>query len=319
MQLCYTINNGGNMKKYLNIMKSLNYCSLNYILEHFNEIDFNYITLDTSYLTTINNEEAEVFLTNKEFPICFGEFLGQKRIFIDKNYYIENKNLVDNFVNEIVKKYNKSSLVINGNSLITNSLLENVKNNKNIENISLYGDENIYKLDEATYLKLKKSGHIKEIITKGVEDSLEENFDPIIRYNHRNLFGFYNHDSLLKLKDLFILDVNLEEIHFLKYLNTECVIHCRISDPVLLEEFLKGVKNLNLENKIIIQNYDKNKINNIIFNDLENYFNRNIEIELGIDKYNINDYIKYEKRLIDMIKPALKLSPLERYLYAYNR
>ena len=74
-----------------------------------------------------------------------------------------------------------------------------------------------------------------------------------------------------------------------------------------------------MENKIIIQNYDKNKINNIIFNDLENYFNRNIEIELGIDKYNINDYIKYEKRLIDMIKPALKLSPLERYLYAYNR
>ena len=45
----------------------------------------------------------------------------------------------------------------------------------------------------------------------------------------------------------------------------------------------------------------------------------NVRIGVGIEEvYPLKDYIQYEKRLIELVKPAMNLSPLEKYLYAYN-
>lgn len=66
---------------------------------------------------------------------------------------------------------------------------------------------------------------------------------------------------------------------------------------------------------------DKNSFNNYIFNNIDILIFDNIKIiqnERVFENVEFKEYIKKEKKLLDMVAPARDLSPLEKYLYAYN-
>ena len=44
----------------------------------------------------------------------------------------------------------------------------------------------------------------------------------------------------------------------------------------------------------------------------------NVKIMVDAEIYTYEEYYKFEKVLFEMIRPALNLSPFEKYLYAYN-
>ena len=75
----------------------------------------------------------------------------------------------------------------------------------------------------------------------------------------------------------------------------------------------------NINYKINISN--KNSFNDFIFNNIDILSFDNIKIiqnERVFENVEFKEYVKNEKMLLDMVAPARNLSPLEKYLYAYN-
>jgi len=75
----------------------------------------------------------------------------------------------------------------------------------------------------------------------------------------------------------------------------------------------------NINYKINISN--KNSFNDFIFNNINILSFDNIKIiqnERVFENVEFKEYVKKEKMLLDMVAPARNLSPLEKYLYAYN-
>ena len=298
------------------------YSSLEDILENIDKFNYSEISLDTFYIDIVNDKTTKINLTSKDKPIGIGQSRVNREgsILIDKEYYVENKDRIDNLLCKIIEK-KKDFIRITGNELINDTLIKKVSENNTISNVALYGyKDEPYLLDEKVYSALKTNSSIKCIRTIGVENSLKENFDSIIYYNRRSLFGSYNYDELQTSKIIYVNnfsdDYNIEN---LKYLNKSCDLDIKNKNYEIVLDIMKFLNKTDYSGNITVSVSDKNSFNNIVLNNIDQFFNKKITIDLGEPKkYNINDYIKYEKRLLDMIKPAFNLSPLEKFMYAYN-
>lgn len=317
------LNIGDSVREVL-VKSDLKHLSLEEILENIDNIDFECISLDTSCVNTNSQgEQVHLLYTNDEYPISIGSTIinFSSTLFIDKNYYLNNKEYVDNLLKLIIEKRKKDGLELIGIELIHNDkIIDAVKNNSVIENISLRSIDSEYKLDNEMYQNLKKTGHIKRISTKGVVDELKENFDPIIACNSGSLYRYYSYKDLMNATKISAsADINdMNNMFYLKYLNPNAIIDINFKDGFPLELFLENIEKYNIKNKIAIGVDDKNSFNRILFNNLDLFLKHDIDIKLGLNNYSLKTYIDYEKRLLEMIKPAMNLSPLERYLFAYN-
>lgn len=110
------------------------------------------------------------------------------------------------------------------------------------------------------------------------------------------------------------------EINNLKYIRQDKKIFFIYDDYNNVLQVMKECINIskNITFEIILK--DKNVFNKFLFDNYD-------ELELLKDKIVINvngeslylqEYYSYEKKLFDMIEPALNLSTLEKYLFAYN-
>jgi len=130
--------------------------------------------------------------------------------------------------------------------------------------------------------------------------------------------SMYTCEDLKKKTKLYLYDpIKLKYFKNLKYLNKDIEIEFNYSDYDNVFEILK-VLNKNYK-KVSIYLNDKEKLNTILKkNNLENIDLDKVIIEKGLTLITLKDYMYVEKVLFNMIKPALSLSPLEKYIYAYN-
>ena len=273
-----------------------------------------------------NNETTWLF-TDNENPVVYidSQFLGHE-IAINGQYYDEHKEEMDNVIYYICSNVKAERFTLT-KDLISKKNIVALVSNPNIKGIKLgdYGED--YELTVEDY-ELIKDYHIERVDTKNVVPELRDIFGGKITCNdERPLFQGRRYKDLVKDRDLRIeAPVSEEEIESLKYLNDGInIIFGEYSDFENMFRVIDRLEELNKGCKytIIVQskgNFDhKNDFNNFIFQHPDYLGNDRITMGVGImEEYPLVDYVKYEKRLIELIKPALNLSPYEKYLYAYN-
>lgn len=240
-------------------------------------------------------------------------------LYINPDYYLKNKEQVEELLTKIISSTQEKSFVIDSNALITKNILKSISSNPNLEEIELarYAQEN-YLLTEEDYNILKQS-NLKKIKTSGVSEELKDNFDSLISYNVDRFLISYNKYSDLSKEQIHLNEkVTKEDIENLKYLTnnkTKIIIEEEnIEDAIAITTRLKE---LGKENHVVIDIKNKELVTSKILSNT-NYLNGYTDIRIGLDIIPINEYLRLEKILYQMVEPACNLSPFERYIYAYN-
>lgn len=260
-------------------------------------------------LKDIYTTETNPFLIGKQGNV----------LYINPDYYLKNKEQVEELLTKIISSTQEKSFVIDSNALITKNILKSISSNPNLEEIELarYAQEN-YLLTEEDYNILKQS-NLKKIKTSGVSEELKDNFDSLISYNVDRFLISYNKYSDLSKEQIYLNEkITKEEIENLKYLTnnkTKIIIEEEnIEDAIVITTRLKE---LGKENHVVIDINNKELVTPKILSNT-NYLNEYTDIRIGLDIIPIKEYLRLEKILYQMVEPACNLSPFERYIYAYN-
>ena len=260
-------------------------------------------------LKDIYTTETNPFLIGKQGNV----------LYINPDYYLKNKEQVEELLTKIISSTQEKSFVIDSNALITKNILKSISSNPNLEEIELarYAQEN-YLLTEEDYNILKQS-NLKKIKTSGVSEELKDNFDSLISYNVDRFLISYNKYSDLSKEQIYLNEkITKEEIENLKYLTnnkTKIIIEEEnIEDAIVITTRLKE---LGKENHVVININNKELVTPKILSNT-NYLNGYTDIRIGLDIIPIKEYLRLEKILYQMVEPACNLSPFERYIYAYN-
>ncbi len=260
-------------------------------------------------LKDIYTTETNPFLIGKQGNV----------LYINPDYYLKNKEQVEELLTKIISSTQEKSFVIDSNALITKNILKSISSNPNLEEIELarYAQEN-YLLTEEDYNILKQS-NLKKIKTSGVSEELKDNFDSLISYNVDRFLISYNKYSDLSKEQIYLNEkITKEEIENLKYLTnnkTKIIIkEENIEDAIVITTRLKE---LGKENHVVIDINNKELVTPKILSNT-NYLNGYTDIRIGLDIIPIKEYLRLEKILYQMVEPACNLSPFERYIYAYN-
>lgn len=265
--------------------------------------------------------DKEILMCDSVQPMSYVDnfFIG-KSLCIDKTYAKDNIQDVLETIIFICSNTKKDSIAIEDSCLINDAVLDAIISNPNIKTVSLGCQEDVVVLTEELYEKFKGTG-IEVVKTKGVADSLKENFDSLIGYNtHRNLIGFDNYDDLIKRDSTFFnVELSEDEIFYLKFLKRTAKVSFSSNNYENIFKCIERLRSTGHTGTITISFYDKNELNNYIFNNINSITNfENIEVNLKGSVHTLTEYIKYERKLIDLILPAVNFSPFEKYLYAYN-
>ena len=294
--------------------------TISYIKEHLDELEIEDISVD-SYVVS---GDKKIIYSDYEHPLVLVDaVLGMKTLSIDSKYYQEHKEEVDELITFICRNKKGKYISVSDGILVTDKVYEAIGSNPNIESVRIgnYGEAVPLSLSGYNYLK---QGNVSEIRSYDVCEELKDNFDPIILHNKRELVGYYSY-KMLQDNDLFFLSkpLNDEEIYYLKYLNKTGKVDVQTSDISNCFKVVKRLKEVQHEGIINIYVDNKNEFNNYLFSHLEELTDtQNIFIkshkyaELDCD---LLTYIKNERRLIEMVLPAMNLSPFEKYLFAYNK
>ena len=137
-----------------------------------------------------------------------------------------------------------------------------------------------------------------------------KNFKPL-----KFVFQLYTLEDLKK--DKLVIDrIKEEEVQYLKDVGDNTVISLMNSDNSI--DVVKYLRSLNKNNKIIITISDKKQFNKDLFSSDINPDNIYIKTDYISNEISLKEYIYNENILYSMIEGAKDLSPLEKYLYAYD-
>ena len=289
--------------------------SINDILT--NKYDIKNIGLDREII--INNKS--VLLNDTINPLSYVDnYIVQNSLCINPEYLENNKEEINRLLINFINNYS-GSLAIKSTKLINDKVINAIATNPNITEIQLGSRNDIYRLKESDY-KVLKNGTIKSIITYGVEEELDFNFDDIIHYNvNRNLISYYTYDVLMSMNEQ-------SELYVFKPLTDDEIKYFNILKGVTIcfdyedyENIFDSIEKLeindcNFKYRVNIHNNDKESLNLELLH--RNKLSSKIEIEFGLTSMSIDEYLNYEKFLYELIKPAVELSPYEKFLYAYN-
>ena len=286
--------------------------------EHLEDYDILKISLDGSLIYP----DKEVLMCDSAQPISYVDnFFISKAICIDKAYVEKNRQEIFDTIIFICANTKNSSIAIDDAYLINDDVLNAIISNPNIKTVSLGCAEDVVVLTEELYKKFKGT-NVEVVKTKAVADSLKENFDDLIGFNtHRNLIGFDSYKDLVK-KDIMFLNKELteEEIFYLKFLNPSAEVNFKYTNYSNIFKCIDTLRANGHSGKLVISIEQKNDLNDYIFNNINRITNfENVEVNLVGSVHSLAEYVKYEKRLIDLILPAMNYSPFEKYLYAYNQ
>lgn len=256
----------------------------------------------------------EISFITRESKIFYSENNNKIDLYFSAKWCEENEDLLDKILIYIIQNHKEKRLDIKSGALITDEIIKEIAKNKNIEEVSFGNFFSKYTLKESDYLTLKDT--VKKIESSDVEESLKYNFDEIIEYNRSKRLISYNNYNDLQKETLRIIDpIDDEHIEYLKYIGekTELIVSSGANIVDIIEVLRKAGKN----NKITYYCMDnKIKLNEEIIKKNINY--ENTYIEIGTQTYTLKEYVEYEKLLYSFIEPAKNLSPLEKYIYAYD-
>lgn len=284
--------------------------------------ELNDITLEKISLGgTVVFPDKHIVMCDEENPLVLANnFFFKNVLCIDKTYFEKHTKEMIDLVVYICKNTANEYISIEDTEFITDEVIDAILNNTNLREISLGSSESIFVLTEKLYEKFKNS-HIKSVRTYAVDESLKENFDPLIGYNfNRNLIGFDNYESLLSKKSIILYNsLTEEELYNLKYLNKDVSVSLKSENYENTFKAIDRLRDCGHVGKITITIDDKNLLNNYIFRNIDKIKNLdNVEVYLSGTIHSLSTYMKYEKKLVELILPAMNLSPFEKYLYAYN-
>ena len=282
-----------------------------------NKYDIKNIELDSEIIINDN----KILLNDTNNPLSYVDnFIIEKSLCINPDYYANNKEDINRLLVSFINNYS-GSLTIKDTQLINDEVINAIAANHNITEICLGSRDDIYKLKESDYNKLN-NGTIKSIKTYGVEEELDFNFDGIIKYNiDRNLISYYTYDVLKDMKEG-------NELHIFKPLTDENIKYFKLLKGVTvcfdykdynnIFDSIEKLESINHNFKYYVKVYtqDKQTFNQELFS-CDNISNK-IEVNYELADMSISDYLNHEKYLYELIKPAINLSPYEKFLYAYN-
>ena len=265
--------------------------------------------------------------TDAEHPVVEGKtFFTDRFLGISQEYYNKNKAKLDELFLYIASHINSEMFMLDDETLNLD-MVRAVSKNPYIKRLYLGDYRSDHELTVEEYELLKDSS-IEKIECKSVALELRDIYGGKISSNNkRTLIGYSNYADVIE-KDSFKFDSSLSdaEIENLKYVKEG--IKIEFANNQDFENIFKIVNRLESLNKkcnylIKVQakgEYDyKNAFNAFVFSHSDYLNNDRITVGVGLlETYPLVDYVKYEKRLIELIKPAMNLSPFERYLYAYN-
>lgn len=133
----------------------------------------------------------------------------------------------------------------------------------------------------------------------------------------KRLLSNYTYENLKNLKKISITKkLSTEELKNLKYINTKATIELENDNYQNIKEIIFELKKIKLSNKIVIGIKNKEKFNHWLLSNTLN--TTNIFIKVDFEEVSLKDYLKYEKKLYEIVEKVKKLSPFERYIYFYN-
>lgn len=140
-----------------------------------------------------------------------------------------------------------------------------------------------------------------------------------IRYHDKWLIDIYTYNELKKKTDIRLdKHLSMKKIKYLGYLKRDTKIEFNHNN---YDNIFKCI-NFLLENNytnIIIYIKDKLEFNDYILNNnIDSIISDNVKVTVSCNECSIKNYLKYENILYNMIKPAVNLTPLEKFIYAYN-
>ncbi len=262
-----------------------------------------------------------VTYTDDNHPLVFsGAFRKSNTLIVNKEYYYEHKKEIDILIMMLCEKANTKEINVYQTSLISDELITGLGKNKNIKIINLGTKNDVYLLREKDY-EVLNNGFINIVDTYGVSKDLENNYDSMIKFNQRKkLVAGFNYQYLTNEDLSFLINMELseEDLNNLKYLNENASIEIFFDDCKQIVEVMNRFKELGQERKYTIYINEKKEFNEYLMQHIDD-IDKNTKIDVGLlETVDLGLYLKYEERLIDMIMPAMDLSPFEKYLYAYN-
>ena len=280
-------------------------------------------TISFNSVMEINNTKKVIFAHDK-MPIVYADnFFMDQRIDFDRDYYLNNKQELQPKLCEILRKNNSDTFTFQ-QELYDIELLKAVVENPNIT--CLLFDGHVLTVEE---YEIIKNSNINSVYSNGVAPELRDIHGGILKSNDsEKIIGDYSYNQLQDYDTIIISSpLNDYEIENLKYLKDDAKIKLsNISDFSNVRKILDKCREFNKKLDIILvvqSNEDfnyKNEFNEYIKNNpdfLEQYKDLNIGIGIS-EEYSLDYYYSHEKRLLDMIEPAKDLSPLEKYIFAYN-
>ncbi len=288
-----------------------------------NDLD-NYVvsSLSCNYSFFLS-EDRIIRFSSKENPIVYSDCVFiNNTLDLDKEYYEQHPEIKDKLI-KVLSKTKTNSFFLN-ESFYDIDFLKSLCTNPNVNTI--FFDEHTLTLEE---YEIIKNSNIDSIETKDVVPELETVMDRKIGYNRKKpLFGENTMESLEADSLITITEpLSDKEMEYLKIVNDQATIV--FQDFTDYENIFKAIgklKEFNKNNKVIIKVYKNNDISTK--NELNNYIKNNPGIEQKysevnvsnsiIETYPIETYCYYENRLIDLASRAIDMSPMEKFIYAYN-
>ena len=128
----------------------------------------------------------------------------------------------------------------------------------------------------------------------------------------------YTYDELCNMDTLYMGNkLYTYDLSNLKYLPPNITIKISYKNKSTLK-IINRLNELGYNNKVVLTYSlnDQEKLNNFIID--SNIVGNNIYIGTLFQDRNVFEYLKYEKRLYEMLRPTVNLSPFEKYIYIYN-
>lgn len=137
----------------------------------------------------------------------------------------------------------------------------------------------------------------------------------------KELIGYYTYDVLKDMDESSKLHLfnplTDDEIEYFKILKGGTVWFLYYDYKNVFDSIDKLEKiNPRFKYHVNVKREDKQSFNQELF--ARERISNKIELELGFINMKIEKYLSYEKYLYKLIKPAINLSPYEKFLYAYN-
>ncbi|MBQ8659867.1 MAG: hypothetical protein IJ475_03430 [Bacilli bacterium] len=292
--------------------QSLNF---EYLKENYDKFDIKNLSLN--YSVQLNNEE-EIHYVDKDHPITYSDnmVLGSGVLTFDKDYYAKNKIEIDALIFRILRNTKKSWFTLSDDFACNRGFILALCENNEVERIILKD----VPLTLELYQIAKEHG--KEFKTDSVAHELDDVFEPEITYNwERKLIGWDSYKKISVCDDYYISDtIRDEEIDNFKYFKNGVKFTFGTTDYSTVFKVINKLNMLQKTANFVINVSDKKLFNLYVFNNLDNISTSNVVVKSSSSRepVSLSEYLKYEKRLFDMVAPAMNLSPLERYLYAYN-